>query len=136
MGGGSRGALETSGLTPVIVLHGGPGHGMMSFKGSIDRLSAGRRPVLFYDQRGSGHSEMKGDEKVRVSLLIEDIENLRQQMLNDAGKVILFGHSAGGAVAQQYAAKHPDRVLKMILVGRQSAVLVILNNPCNCGRGP
>ena len=74
---------------------------MLSFKGSIDRLSAGGRPVLFYDQRGSGHSEMKGDEKVRVSLLIEDIENLRQQMLNDAGKVILFGHSAGGAVAQQ-----------------------------------
>lgn len=64
---------ESSGLTPVIVLHGGPGHGMLSFKGSIDRLSAGGRPVLFYDQRGSGHSEMKGDEKVRVSLLIDDI---------------------------------------------------------------
>ena len=42
-------------------------------------------------------------------------------MLNDAGKVILFGHSAGGAVAQQYAAKHPDRVLKMILVGSSVA---------------
>jgi pimeloyl-ACP methyl ester carboxylesterase len=36
-------------------------------------------------------------------------------------KVILFGHSAGGAVAQQYAGKYPDRLLKMILVGSSVA---------------
>jgi hypothetical protein len=29
----------SSSLTPVIVLHGGPGHGMMPFKGSLDRLA-------------------------------------------------------------------------------------------------
>jgi pimeloyl-ACP methyl ester carboxylesterase len=112
----------SSNLTPVIVLHGGPGHGMMSFKGSLDRLASGGRPVLFYDQQGSGHSEMKDSKKVRVSTLIEEVENLRKQLLHDADKIILFGHSAGGAVVQQYAAKYPDRLEKMILMGSSVAV--------------
>jgi len=112
---------SASSLPPVIVLHGGPGHGMMSFKGSLDRLARGGRPVLFYDQRGSGHSQMKTSEKVRASLLIDDIENLRKGVLNGAEKIILFGHSAGGSVAQQYAGKYPDHLLKMILVGSSVA---------------
>jgi len=101
---------------PVIVLHGGPGDSSLSFKDGLAFLSADRR-VLFFDQRGCGRSEVKGPgADLTIEALVSDIEVLRRDVLK-AEKVIVFGHSFGGALAQRYAIAHPDRVEKLILAG-------------------
>ncbi len=101
---------------PVIVIHGGPGDSSLSFKGGLDFLAADRR-VLFYDQRGSGKSEVKGTgADLTIGSLVADVEVLRRDVLK-ADRVIVFGHSFGGALAQRYALAYPDRVEKLILAG-------------------
>ncbi len=102
--------------TPLIVIHGGPGDSSLSFKNGFDFIAEDRR-VLFFDQRGCGRSEVKGiDANLSVEALVSDIEELRKKVLN-AEKVIILGHSFGGALAQRYSIVHPDRVEKLILVG-------------------
>ena len=46
------------GLPPIILVHGGPGHSSLSFKNGFDFLAEETR-VIFYDQRGSGDSQIK-----------------------------------------------------------------------------
>jgi proline iminopeptidase len=101
---------------PVIVLHGGPGDSSLSFKEGLAFLAEGRR-VLFFDQRGCGRSEIKGPgADLTVEALVSDIEVLRKDVLKSE-KVIVFGHSFGGALAQRYAIAHPENVEKLILAG-------------------
>jgi len=101
---------------PVIVIHGGPGDSILSFRDGLDFLASDRR-VLFYDQRGSGKSEVKAaGAGLSVEALVLDIEALRRDVLK-ADKVIVFGHSFGGALAQRYSLTYPDRVEKLILAG-------------------
>jgi proline iminopeptidase len=100
---------------PVVVIHGGPGHSSDSFRGSLDPLADEYR-VIYYDQRGSGHSQIKPDPRqYTVELLVEELESLRRQVFR-AERMILVGHSAGGAIAQRYALAHPEHVEKLVLV--------------------
>jgi proline iminopeptidase len=100
---------------PIVVLHGGPGHSSESFKGSLDFLAQDFR-VIYYDQRGSGNSQIKPDAKLyTIEQMVEDLETIRKDVLG-ADKIILVAHSAGGALAQRYALAYPEHVEKMILV--------------------
>lgn len=104
------------GATPVLVIHGGPGHSHMSLKGGFDFLSRDRL-VVEYDQRGSGLSQSKpGVEHYTVDKLVQEIDNVRREVLG-ADRIILIGHSAGGALAQHYAIAHANRLERLILVG-------------------
>ena len=110
---------------PIVVLHGGPGHSSQSFKGKLDFLGATHR-VVFYDQRGSGYSSATGRrEDYTVHGLVEELEAIRRDVLQ-AERIIVLGHSFGGALAQRYALAHPDRVERMVLVG---------STPANNGMG-
>jgi proline iminopeptidase len=113
---------EDGGETPIIVLHGGPGHSSKSFKSSLDGLATTTsRRVLFYDQRGSGLSEVKAETGLyTIQHLVTELDAMREQVLH-ADRVILIGHSAGGALAQHYAAAHPGRVERLVLVGSPPA---------------
>jgi pimeloyl-ACP methyl ester carboxylesterase/DNA-binding CsgD family transcriptional regulator len=66
------------------------------------------------DERGCGLSERKVedfsfDAFVRDVEAVADAAGLRQ--------FALFGHSQGGAVAIEYAARHPERVTHLVLLG-------------------
>jgi len=103
-------------MTPVILVHGGPGDSSRSFKDAFGFLAADRR-VLYYDQRGSGWSERSTDPgTLTMEALVADIESLRRDVLG-AEKIILIGHSFGGALAQRYALANPERVEKLVLLG-------------------
>lgn len=107
---------QDHGHPPIVAVHGGPGHSSLSFKGSLDFLGQTRRLVL-YDQRGSGLSEGKQDPRdYRIGALVEELEALRRDVLQ-ADRIVVLGHSFGGAVAQRYAIAHPDRVAGLVLVG-------------------
>jgi proline iminopeptidase len=101
---------------PVVLVHGGPGHSSLSFKQSFDFLAEGRR-VIYYDQRGSGNSEAKANpEDYTVEQLVEELEALRRDVIR-ADRIVVVGHSFGGALAQRYALAHPDHVAQLVLVG-------------------
>jgi proline iminopeptidase len=116
-------------LAPIVLVHGGPGMSSKTFKDGFDFLSGDRR-VIYYDQRGSGNSQIKPDPaNYTIAQLVEELEALRREVIK-ADKIILVGHSAGGALAQRYALTYPEHVSKMILVGS-----VLANNGMGMG-GP
>lgn len=100
---------------PVVILHGGPGHSSLSFKKSFDFL-AGQGRVIYYDQRGSGNSQILPDSGAySMEALVEELETLRREVIQ-SDKIVVVGHSAGGALAQRYALKYPGHVERLILV--------------------
>ncbi len=100
---------------PVVLLHGGPGQSSQTFKDGFDFLADDYR-VVFYDQRGSGNSQIRpGADFYTIDLLVEELEALRREVIG-ADKIILVGHSAGGALATRYAIAYPQHVEKMVLV--------------------
>jgi proline iminopeptidase len=100
---------------PVVLLHGGPGHSSLSFKQGFDFLARDHR-VIYYDQRGSGNSQIKPDPSLyTIDLLVQELESIRRDVLH-ADKIIVIGHSAGGALAQRYALAHPEHVERMVLI--------------------
>lgn len=104
------------GLPPVILVHGGPGHSSLSFKNGFDFLAQQTR-VIFYDQRGSGNSQIKPNPNdYNIEQLVEELEALRRDVVK-ADKVILVGHSFGSALVQRYAIKYPEHVEKMVISG-------------------
>jgi pimeloyl-ACP methyl ester carboxylesterase len=102
-------------LPPVVVVHGGPGHSSQSFKGALDFL-AGDRRVIYYDQRGSGNSEIKPDTAFyTIDRLVDELEALRRTVIG-ADRIVILAHSAGGALGQRYAIAYPQHVDRLILV--------------------
>ena len=67
--------------------------------------------VMRYDRRGYGKSS---NPKVPFSN-IDDLDQLFIQLKID--KAIVFGMSAGGGMAIDFALKHPDKVTALVLVG-------------------
>jgi len=102
-----------SGSETAIYLHGGPAD--MSDGGyELDALANGRTLIAF-DQRSGGRSELVNDpEFLTVDHYLRDIEALRQHF--DLEKIILIGQSWGSGLAVQYAALHPDRVTRLLLL--------------------
>jgi proline iminopeptidase len=111
---GTSGGTEKN-LPPVILVHGGPGHSSLSFRDGFDFLAKEAR-IIFYDQRGSGNSQIKPDPGgYTIEQLVEELESLRRDTIK-AEKVILVGHSFGSALVQRYALKYPQHVEKMVIV--------------------
>jgi proline iminopeptidase len=100
---------------PIVILHGGPGHSSQSLKQSFDVLADQYR-VIYYDQRGSGNSQIVPDSRAyTIDALVEELEALRRDVIG-ADQIVVVGHSAGGALAQRYALKYREHVDQLILV--------------------
>ena len=108
LGSGSR--------TPLLMVHGGPGAGSCSFTDLAERLSADR-PVVLYDQLGSGRSERPSDPSLwNVGRFVDELTALRTAL--DLKRVHLFGHSWGGAVVAEYMlTADPEGVQSVIFAG-------------------
>ena len=114
-----------AGAPPVVYLHGGPGYNSHSFSvlagPALERVAR----VVYYDQRGSGRSERPWTGEYSIPRLVDDIEGLRRAL--GAPSMVLMGHSFGGLLALEYAAKHPGRVARLVLVSAASDL------PAACG---
>ncbi|GAA2017883.1 alpha/beta hydrolase [Pseudokineococcus marinus] len=103
--------LGPEGAPVVIACHGAPGLGSRAEpRASFGRLADSYR-VLVYDARGSGVSEGKGP--FTHEQWAADVEGLREWV--GAERVVLAGGSYGGFMAMEYAVRHPDRVLALVL---------------------
>lgn len=106
--------VEGQGPDTLVVLHGGPGLNIESLRPDLGPL-ARHHTLLYFDQRGSGQSEMPDTLQLTGAAMVEDVEAVRRAFRLD--RLSLFGHSWGGGLAVLYAAQYPDRVKTMVLVG-------------------
>lgn len=99
---------------PIVILHGGPGGGIMPQAKSLFNLK--KWFVIQYDQRGCGKSTPRLQLKNNTTWhLVEDMETLRKHLQLDSWA--LYGGSWGTTLALAYASKHLDRVTAFILRG-------------------
>ncbi|RPF29444.1 pimeloyl-ACP methyl ester carboxylesterase [Streptomyces sp. Ag109_G2-6] len=98
---------------PLICLPGGAMRASR-YLGDLGGLTAGRRLVRL-DLRGTGDSAIPVDEATyRVDHQVADVEALRVHL--GLERMDLLGHSAAGNLAMLYAAAHPERVGRLVLV--------------------
>lgn len=99
--------------TPMLIMHGGLGLDHSYFRPTLD--SWGNFAELhFYDHRGNGRSTAPENwEDITIDSLVEDAEALRQSL--GLEKFVLFGHSYGSFIAQEYALRYPDNLSGLIL---------------------
>jgi proline iminopeptidase len=99
----------------VILLAGGPGFNANYLKPIWEHLPNYRFVVP--DQRGTGLSRLSKIDSANMSVdsYVEDLELLRRYL--KLNKIVLAGHSWGGMLAASYAAKYPQNVERLILLG-------------------
>jgi proline iminopeptidase len=103
------------GKSVAVFLHGGPGINMHDGDCYFEPLAQGRT-IIMYDQRGGGRSELIRDPKLLTAEHhVRDLEALRQHF--GLERMDIIGLSWGTGLAALYAAKHPERVRRMLLVG-------------------
>ncbi|MEV7521817.1 alpha/beta hydrolase [Streptomyces sp. NPDC091371] len=101
---------------PVVCIPGGPADS--AYLGDLGGLSAHRR-LIVPDLRGTGRSAVPADpSSYRCDRLVEDVEALRVHL--GLPRMDLLAHSAGTNIAAQYAARHPERVGRLGLIGPSS----------------
>lgn len=98
--------------TPVLLMHGGLGFDHTSFRPWLDPL-ADRCELVYYDHRGNGRSRRDDLSAIDHATWAADADALRAHLGFE--KVVLFGHSYGGFLAQEYALRYPERLLGLVL---------------------
>ncbi len=100
--------------TPVLIINGGPGLDSAGFEAVAKTIAAQGYQTILFDQRGTGHSKLASinAETIQLALMVQDIEQLRQQLHIE--KWVVLGHSFGGMLGAAYAAKYPQYISKLI----------------------
>jgi pimeloyl-ACP methyl ester carboxylesterase len=112
MGGGD--------LPTVVMLHG-LGSAGISFAGVITRLRPHVRRVVVPELPGHGMSTHPGDRPVTPELVLDTISAALDVVVKEP--VVVVGNSLGGAVAIDYAKRHPEQVRALVLVSPAGARL-------------
>lgn len=81
--------------------------------GHLWRELASRNTFVRHDQRGCGLSE-RDPASFSLEARVQDLEAVVDHL--GLGRFALFGHSHGGFTAIEYAARHPERVDRIVLL--------------------
>jgi len=98
------------------VLHGGPGC-THDYVLAIADVARSGRPVIHYDQLGSGrstHLPDRGDDFWTVELFLAELDNLLEH-LGIQSSYHLLGQSWGGMLAAEHAIRRPDGLVSLII---------------------
>jgi pimeloyl-ACP methyl ester carboxylesterase len=102
----------TAGSTPMLCLHGGAVNAHW-----FDFVSAGftdRYHVRALDQRGHGDSAWADPPDYSYERYAADVTEIVEKL--DLRDFVMVGHSMGGLVSLVYAANHPGRVSRLVIV--------------------
>ena len=119
----------SSPLTPLIVLHGGPGACHEYMLPLQDLHTSYAIPIILYDQLGNGNSthlpEKAGSQTFWTeSLFIAELENLLTHL--GIRTFDLYGHSWGGMLASRYAAQNPSGLRNLVLSSAPASTELLL----------
>jgi pimeloyl-ACP methyl ester carboxylesterase len=104
---------ERHGGTPIVLLHGFP-ELWYAWRHQLTTLGATRH-VVAPDLRGYGLSSKPGNvDAYGLDRLVEDVRALADHL--GAARIELVGHDWGGVIAWAFAARHPDRLAKLVIV--------------------
>jgi len=114
--------LPGAGESVVIMLHGGPGI-PNSYAAHYHQPYLSFCNTIYYDQRGSGKTQLKNSctpESLSLDTLLEDLKQTIQYVKNkyQTDKIFLAGHSWGTVLGTQYILKHPHDVSGYIGYGQ------------------
>ena len=101
---GGRVAFRVTGKAggvPVLMIHGGPGSTGCSYPDTLKGIAASR-PVVTYDQLGSGNSDrmLNLERDAVLSRFVAEVTAIRTQL--GLKELHLVGHSWGAAIALEY----------------------------------
>lgn len=98
---------------PLLILHGGPGGRSCGMIPGFSLLSTDR-PVIFYDQLGSGNSDRPSDTTLwKTERFVNEIDYLRRALNLD--ELHILGHSCGSTFLIEYmVTKKPVGVKSVI----------------------
>ncbi|NGO75499.1 alpha/beta hydrolase [Streptomyces sp. YC504] len=110
---GTKLAFHTQGSgRPLICLPGGMQ--ASAYLGDLGGLTR-HRQLITLDLRGTGDSAVPQDPATyRCDRLVDDVEALREHLGLET--VELLGHSGGANLASLYAARHPERIARLLLI--------------------
>jgi L-proline amide hydrolase len=117
-----------SSMTPLVVVHGGPGF-THDYVLSLSELAATGRPVVHYDQLGCGNSTRlpeRGGEFWTVSLFLHELDNLLSA-LGIEEDYHLLGQSWGGMLGAEHAVRQPRGLRSLILSNSPASESVLLD---------
>ena len=98
---------------PLLILHGGPGSRSCSMIPGFSLLG-NERPIIFYDQLGSGNSERPTDTSLwKTERFVDEIDHLRTSL--NLKELHILGHSCGSTFLIEYMiTKKPEGVKSVI----------------------
>ncbi|WP_331234825.1 alpha/beta fold hydrolase [Natronorarus salvus] len=114
--------VQTNDIETYYVSHGdGPPvvfiHGMVMsttmWEHQMEALSDAYTTIA-YDVRGHGHTGSSDAKTYSINLFAADLDALLTAL--DIDRAVICGVSMGGAVAQAFAAAHPEKVAGLVLV--------------------
>jgi haloalkane dehalogenase len=102
----------------VLFLHGYPLNGFQ-WRGAIERLSPHRRCIA-PDYMGMGYSEVSAEQSLAPEAQMEMIHALLDTL--SVQNVDIIANDSGGAIAQLFVAKYPERVRTLLLTNCDTAI--------------
>jgi L-proline amide hydrolase len=110
-------------LTPVVLLHGGPG-GAHDYLEPMGELARSGRALVFYDQLGCGKSQHLRDAPAEFwtpQLFKDELAELTRHLgIEDRHAVV--GQSWGGMLAMEYALDHPPGLRGMVVADSPASI--------------
>lgn len=98
---------------PLLVLHGGPGSRSCAMIPGFSLLGKDR-PVIFYDQLGSGNSDRPRDTALwNIKRFVNEIDYLRNDLELD--ELHILGHSCGSTFLIEYLITKKPKGVKSVI---------------------
>jgi proline iminopeptidase len=100
----------------VLLLHGGPGCTHEYFEAADSWLPAAGVEYYYYDQLGSGWSDVPLDESLwDLDRFVDEVEQVRTALGLERDSFVLLGHSWGGILAAEYALAHGEHLKGLVI---------------------
>ncbi|MFC6335396.1 alpha/beta fold hydrolase [Pseudomonas sp. CCM 7891] len=112
-----------SGLTPLVILHGGPG-GTHEYLDAFKDVAASGHAVIHYDQLDNGRSTLLPDKAPSfwsLNLFLEELDNLLDH-LQISNNYALLGQSRGSVLGCEHALLHPRGLRTLIVANSPSCM--------------
>jgi len=113
-----------SSVPTILYCHGQRGN-IGSVTGLLDIFNRSNYNVFTFDYRGYGNSEGKCNEQGLYRDAMAAFRYLRSRPDIDVDKIIIYGHSLGGTIAIDLAAKVDKEILALVTEGTPGSTVAV-----------